>query len=458
MSRIYAIEVEDNHLKGNKSDFDDGFDEVSSILEIEQERIKQVQLFDQRMESFKDIVMNNSRTAVSFKSILYGLGSVVLPLIFVCFLTLIPVHNAILYPQYWYEGVLAGPIINTLLIPAYIVFNCSFWMNNAQIRKIKVYLMLCSVGLLALTITIVGVHSLWFYFGYQPPVAYGGLISGYSIIIVLYICLWFYFPQKWRSDVAFRRRLIYFFISIFFSQLVVIQFNMITKGLLMIDRKYQWIIALTLPLFRELNNWAMVRLASKASNGDLQSIELTCTHIMGTRYSLFLTIALGSIATLESGLVIFISDFVFNSYVCLKIVRGKRKNTLSIDKQIKLLQELTINETVEIVTPLLYFLSFCTAYFGPNVEIIGNIGSSKWQYIAIDNVESTMLAIFLFFTVDLLSAIVSAFVLWKFASINLYRAFSRIQEEFGFCFIINNSCLFFIVSNIYFLILEGYLD
>ena len=75
-----------------------------------------------------------------------------------------------------------------------------------------------------------------------------------------------------------------------------------------------------------------------------------------------------------------------------------------------------------------------TAYFGPNSELIGNIGNSYWQYSKIENVEGSIEFVFVFMFIDLGSLVVVSIVLWKLFRINLYRAFSVLQKEFGLGF------------------------
>ena len=76
-------------------------------------------------------------------------------------------------------------------------------------------------------------------------------------------------------------------------------------------------------------------------------------------------------------------------------------------------------------------------YYGPNKDLLGNIGSSYWQYNAVDDVNHTIKYLIIFFLVDVSSLLLCGFLLWYFGKINLYNAFAALQEEFGLVFAVS---------------------
>ena len=109
---------------------------------------------------------------------------------------------------------------------------------------------------------------------------------------------------------------------------------------------------------------------------------------------------------------------------------------MEVDKQIGLLQELVINEIVEVMIPPAYLVTFLVAFYGPNAELIGNVRYGNWQYTPTEDVNHTINFVLVFFFIDLCSLLISAILLWKFCRINLYRAFTEVQREFGFAFML----------------------
>ena len=111
-----------------------------------------------------------------------------------------------------------------------------------------------------------------------------------------------------------------------------------------------------------------------------------------------------------------------------------KKRQHDTDKPIQLLQELVINEMIELVLPLGYFATLLIAFFGPNSELIGNVGSDYWQYTPIEDLDHTITCILMFFFVDLGSLFASEILLWTFCKIKLHQAFVAISAEFGIVF------------------------
>ena len=91
---------------------------------------------------------------------------------------------------------------------------------------------------------------------------------------------------------------------------------------------------------------------------------------------------------------------------------------------------LALTEILEILVPLAYTMTFVLAYFGPNSEILGNIGNDYWQYKAIENPTKILSTIFQMFCFDTASAIIGGLLLWNFADVNLWKEFNRVLTTF----------------------------
>ena len=210
----------------------------------------------------------------------------------------------------------------------------------------------------------------------------------------------------------------------------------VTKILLSIPSIFQWIAALFLPLLREFNLWIILKISNKSCDGDYRATRLLFTQVVLTAHSLLMAYTIGSIATLESSIVIIGADILFNGYLCFKIIYLKRKDqTLQRRKlQIVLMQELIVAGIIEFIVPLSYLLCFLMAYFGPNATLIGNVQNSYWQFRATEDINHTIIYLCIFFFIDLLSLVLCAQILWRFCKLSLYRGFVELQKEFGYAF------------------------
>ena len=405
--------------------------------EIKKERHAHELNFSRRLDEFQMILMNYSQ--IPFKYILYGFANVIVSLLVVSILTLIPLHNIITSPEYWYETMLQT-LASCLIWVSYFVLNTSSWMNIKRIKEFRH----CASLLLNIILTFVFSYSflfvLWTYgLMYQWPLPYSGFVCFSITLVTGYISIWFRFDLKWRKNKLFRWRLKFFLLALAFSDAVgnLIYSKIIMKMFLIFPQQYQWSISIILPIVREINIWITNKLASHAASGDQQGMEIVVSYTICTRHAIFLAVVLGSIATTNTCIMILAVDFIINIYLSLRIIWTKKYKEHNTEKQTELLQELTINEIVEFFAPLTYLLCFVVAYYSPNSKLIGNIGNGYWHYQKVKDVGHVVENVFMFFAVDFISAIVCFLILWVTCRINLFRAWACLQNEFGLIFAIN---------------------
>ena len=97
-------------------------------------------------------------------------------------------------------------------------------------------------------------------------------------------------------------------------------YSALASGLTTISQEYQWILAIAIPLMREISVWTSVNACSKTAGGAVPH-KLTVSHYLEARCAVFLSIILGGIATPESTYCLLAIDFIINIYHGLKIVR-----------------------------------------------------------------------------------------------------------------------------------------
>ena len=208
---------------------------------------------------------------------------------------------------------------------------------------------------------------------------------------------------------------------------------MLTNLLKGVPSDYQWIVAVFLPIIREVNGYALLKMTLKSASGDTDSVEIVVNHVIATSHALFATYTAGSYATMATTAVMIGTDFLINIYTAIKIAYIQRKNPDRKEEQSKLLQELVINEMVEVLGPLAYMLCFTLAYFGPNAELIGGVRSSYFDHSPVE-FGSTMSIVSAFFCIDLLSLVISGIFLKIVCNISVAQAFITLQKEFGIQF------------------------
>ena len=378
-------------------------------------------------EIFEDIISGVTIQDSMFKHILLGLSSVLITLVTTSPFTLFPVHNVLLFPQYWYEYPLQQ-IWNHFVGPAFAILSCSYWVNIGYIKKFRYVLIISFADIAMVFILFLSGYMIWTHvLHYNYPVAFIGFIVAYPVILTLYLIIRFLFPTDWRKNDEFRKRLRAFLFAMAFNQTMTLQYSFITKVLLAFQENKQWVIAIFLPLIRDIDIWIMQKLAIKSASGNISAVLITTDLNMNTRHALFLSYVLGSISTTLSSCLILGLDFVYNIFIALRIVwlRNRRPANKQV---IVLLQELMNAELVEFMVPLTYLLCFLTAYYGPNSELIGNVKSSLWQYKEVEDVDHAIENISLFFLIDLICGIACSIILWISCRINLLRVYVAFQK------------------------------
>ena len=422
--------------------------EHSPSWTIESENVEHETKYEQRMKTFKEILSNTLEKSSLLRTILYGFtGSLVTVTVAIISYALFPTRRNVFHcPSYWYEQPLIYGIASGPILAAFIMTNCSYWINVCYIMKIRNFVVLCIVQLMELAVLYTSGYMIWTHvLLYNYPIPHNWMVWN-IILLSYYITLWFQFPPGWRKNDGFRKRLIAVFIAITYNQVIFTQYIAFATVLLTFDKKKQWILAICMPFIREMNIWIMKKLAYRATSGDSSGVSLTITFNINTMHSLFLSYILGSISTQVTSAIILSMDFMLNLYSSFRIVWLKKKRPEEKEKAIELLQELVIIEMVEFIVPLIYVLVFCCVYYGPNASLFGNIGNGYWQYVAVEDVVHTIKTVCIFFFVDLCSSIIISMVLWFSCHINLFRAYEALQKEFGFIFMLTLVCYLSLVS------------
>ena len=114
-------------------------------------------------------------------------------------MTLIPAHNVLTEPYYWYENTILIPNVgwNLLFITAFFL-QLEFWSNITCIQSISTWIFLQMIFALTTIIFEGTYHYLWMeILGFYPPAPFNGYVGGT-------ICIFTCFATAWiRSDMSY---------------------------------------------------------------------------------------------------------------------------------------------------------------------------------------------------------------------------------------------------------------
>ena len=339
-------------------------------------------------------------------------------------LTIIPQENAIQRPSYWYEYTIISSLgFAFSMACTHGLMETEFWMNTELLRNWKSFLSMAFIVSGSYFILATLFYVVWaLVLGFNHPIPFNFFMCGTFSFCCLLSLLWFHFPKTYRVDLTFKKKFRYYMLV----QLLTLSYAWfhVALGLVFgaISHSYQWILALVLPLIREVQQIVLTKLCYKSTQCKDLSVTISVSHAVVARQALFLAIQMASVASTPTSFLILAFDFLLNMLLCFKIIRRYKKNNNHVDDTIMIdTHQLVLNEKLESMIPIGYCVCFLMAYYGPNSAILSGIVDS--------DVEKTMKMMALMFMIDIFSGIFSSILLWKFCGINIFKVYLHSQKE-----------------------------
>ena len=228
------------------------------------EQLEKAMLEVKKNRIIRDILLGEDKTCMSYRTMSYEmLGGIVLSVMVSGTFLLIPMHNILDHPDYWYEYMLQVMFGYIPLNAAAIILNSSHRMNTDSVKTFENWIALYSVGTIATISTIMALYCTWKGLGYDYPIPFQGVIFVVVLQIISYTFFWFQFPKAMRENRSFNKRLKYLYIAFLYSFIVSPQYHVLGIAFRKVPSQYQWVLALCLPLVREWNSRYMLRLSIK---------------------------------------------------------------------------------------------------------------------------------------------------------------------------------------------------
>ena len=372
---------------------------------------------------------------VSYWNGLYIFAVLVYAILFPSLMLVIPQHDVIKYPEYWYELM----IIYTLVFPAYLTlttiqqWNIFFKISEMlSLRTAKKLFLSATLGFL---IPYCICYIAWtICLGYNHPIPFVGL-CGYPMWIIFCATIWFEFPSNLRNDIEFRKRIQAYMLLNLWQVIINLQYCGLSTIFAILPPQMQWIMAVIMPIFRWCISRVWKKLLGNSAGDDNKMAAIQMNGAIGIGYSLFVAITLTSCSTLTQYCILVV-EFLLNMILCDKIIRFHRKvgpdnpNNSSLKDEIENgIQNLVLNELIEVLVPLAYFITLLIAYYGPNASIIGTVRNTYWDYEEVDDVGKHVVVGMKMFFIDLTSVVFSGFLLYRCCKINLIQEYCKIIKQ-----------------------------
>ena len=407
----------------------------NSIESLELEKLKHEEKASARKVKFR-VMLEGKQIKLGFRKFAMDILITMIPCVTsIIPIALIPLHNILQYPEYWYEALifripyLNCQGINTLML-------ASFYMNLTQPLRTRNLVIVLLISTIAGFILIALINHIWTQLlGFYPPIPLGGFAVGLPCLFLYLVTIWNSFPKVWRKTKGFKWRFMYFvFLLLYPSLIFKFQLQIIGGALKNSNGEKQVFVSLLLPCIRELNLWISSKLSKKVAEGDVTRANIILMFSLSAWYTIALCFILGSLASDATTWFLVGTDFTINNIIMLRIMWIRKRNPENIEQQIDLIQELAVYLLIEFVGPSVVILTFALLVYGSNCHLIGNLCNDYWQFSAIQDISQAFQNMGTFFIVDLLSIFTTVFTMKFCCGINILHVMMELLREFRYPF------------------------
>ena len=355
-----------------------------------------------------------------------------------CTITFLPVSDVITKPECWYE-VAFSTTSCFFFLASTVAMETEVALNPFKKRLVTVIIELFVTSKATEVLGYCLIHLIWYMLlGYFEPFPFKQIIMAYLSYIALLARLWKVIPKKRRKVQAFRKQFSAFLARLLWGSLISLQLTIISQVLGMISREVEWLIALIVPLTKIFHDRVIDKLVTKyATPENLAHAKIIGKIGTNITYSFWLAISFASYATKATEFVLLGINFCINMALCYKIIQlSKKVSAFKLDGDKKkfpkeqVLTELVLNEIVEILIPIAFIGSYCTAYYGPNKDILGNVGFEIWTYYKVEDLFSFLMPVVEMALLDFGSLILAGLLLWWLCSINIFKEYCKAIKKF----------------------------
>ena len=165
--------------------------------EIEEEKRNKAQEDERRYNVYLDILLGKPDDNWHYYHGLLGFSSIIMSNVLCSIITLIPMHNVIEEPFYFYETLVQAIGGFFLSCAAYMMLNGSYWMNTDRIKSWKKFVSFyLFLGIVAVVIGVPG-KVIWSEgLGYPHPFPFYGMIIAYIVIGMSLVGIWYWVSKE----------------------------------------------------------------------------------------------------------------------------------------------------------------------------------------------------------------------------------------------------------------------
>ena len=423
---------------------------------------------DSNNEGFQEQEDNQPQQSKEIQKISYWNGLYALVILGSCVaststVTMIPIHNIFEQPELWWEWVFIATV-PLLLLGTFPLSRCVYLVFGPEFFNSK-----CD-PLLYFTVFYLGwiIPSFFIYIFWTAQIgnnfpmpcysAYCGVIHYFIRCLVI----WFGFPGELRNQDAFRTRLKPFMYYLAIESTIKYQLILIDIVFRELKRyeyengiQIQWIAAFVIPIFRRFYEWVLPKPFNRAAGPDNDAATFYLETHIGSTYVIYVTVRLVHADAYMAYWILGV-EFCINLCYALRIVLMHNKVqgnmtteeiTESKNNKHAILRNLVSMESIEVLIPLAYAISYATAYYGPNAGIMRMVKSSYFGYKE-EDIQVVLESVFKMAAFDACGAILIGVLLLLICQINIFDEFCGLMKKHWITISIITAALMTSVRNV----------
>ena len=301
-------------------------------------------------------------------------------------LTLIPRHNSLAYPEYWFEMAIILVLVFSISSTVSYVMGVFIYMDLKSMVSVRVVVRHCIITLLAFGIPYGSFCFSWTnILHFNHPMPFLAYFTGITSWLLTLPFVWFLIPLHLRKKREYKIKTIMYIFFCVAWMLITIQKMGLSILFKVLSGELQFLMAIFIPFCRSFDSWVLSKLVYKMTREENETAFIFLNVSVTLDFAIFVAVMLASSNDLTVYCILGV-EFLLHLKSCLSIIRDKNRsrtdqlqNEIQKTKEQREIDEMIISETVEALVPLAYAANFAIAYYGPNSKMIGNVRAEYWH-------------------------------------------------------------------------------
>ena len=284
--------------------------------EVDCEKQRMIDKCTRRHQILKDVIYNEDHQNYPYYTGLLGLGGIILGILMNYLPAIVPLHDMIENPEYFYEYMIFEFF---LLAPFFIIqmlLASSTVMNIDCLKTFKNVAWIIP-EFLAYRIFLEGlVNVIWVkLYEFRYPMPFNGLLNTVLMLLGMFFVEWRHLSKAFRKNQQLQKRFRLWMAYVLVTFLIHIEYQVIRGIIINAGPTWQPILVVSLVIAREVNVRIQTLVCHKAADAKDSSVEIFLSFEINTSHALFLCSILGSEITTASTFAVVGLDLFLNLFL-----------------------------------------------------------------------------------------------------------------------------------------------